>query len=79
MSAAGIAPGQTGMELSMKESYTEGAVGHGDLESCVCVRKSAGEALTEASMGGVLHRSNEVADHLCRPEGKCSSGGANWS
>jgi hypothetical protein len=42
----------------MKESYTEGPASHGGLESCAYVRKDAGEALTEAHMGGVLSREN---------------------
>jgi len=43
----------------MKESYTEGPASHGDPESCAYVRKSAGEALTGAHMGGVLSRENK--------------------
>ena len=47
---------ETGMELRMKESYVEGLATHGDPESCVRIRKGAGEALTGAHVGEVLSR-----------------------
>ena len=40
----------------MKESYTEGLATHGDPESCACVRKGMGEALTGVHAGRVLSR-----------------------
>ena len=47
---------ETGMEVRMKESYVEGLATHGDPESCVGIRKGAGEALTGAHVGEVLSR-----------------------
>ena len=40
----------------MKESYVEGLANHSGSESCVGVRKGAGEALTGESVGWVLSR-----------------------
>ena len=40
----------------MKESYAEGLASHGGPESCVRIRKDAGEALTGARAGRVLSR-----------------------
>ena len=40
----------------MKEPYIEGLANHDDPESCVCIRKDAGEALTGESVGEVLSR-----------------------
>jgi len=40
----------------MEESYIEGVANRDDLESCVVVRKGAGEAWTEARIGRVLSR-----------------------
>ena len=43
----------------MKEPYTEGVANHGDPESCVCVRKGAGEALTGARAGRAIEPRNQ--------------------
>ena len=40
----------------MKESYVEGLATHDGPESCVCVRKGVGEALTGVRAGRVLSR-----------------------
>src|SRR5689334_4407883 len=40
----------------MKESYAEGLASHGGPESCVRIRKGAGEALTGVRAGQVLSR-----------------------
>jgi len=40
----------------MKESYVEGLASHGGPESCVCIRKDAGEALIGVRVGRVLSR-----------------------
>ena len=40
----------------MKEPYSEGLAVHADPESCVGLRKGAGEALTGARAGRVLSR-----------------------
>jgi hypothetical protein len=40
----------------MKESYAEGLTSHGGPESCVCIRKDAGEALTGVLAGRPLSR-----------------------
>jgi hypothetical protein len=42
----------------MRTSYIEGLAIHGDLESCVGVRKGAGEALTEGYVGKVMEPRN---------------------
>jgi len=44
----------------MRTSCIEGVAIHGDLESCVGVRKGAGEALTEGDVG----RATEPRNHL---------------
>ncbi len=40
----------------MRELYIEGLATHDDPESCVCVRKDTGEALTGARAGWPLSR-----------------------
>jgi hypothetical protein len=47
------------MEEGMKEPYTEGLAIHGDPESCVVVRKDAGEALTRARAGRAIEPRNQ--------------------
>jgi len=42
----------------MKESYIEELASRDDPESCACVRKDTGEALTGAHTGRVLSREN---------------------
>ena len=44
----------------MKESYIEGPASHDGPESCVGVRKGAGEALTGEHTGGVLSRETRL-------------------
>ena len=53
---SGRAPIKIGRKERMKESYTEGLATRGDPESCACVRKGMGEALTGAHTGRVLSR-----------------------
>ena len=43
----------------MKEPYTEGVATHGDPESCVVIRKDAGEALTGARAGWAIEPRNQ--------------------
>ena len=73
----------------MKESYIEGLASHNAPESCVCIRKDAGEALTGVRIGRVLSRENactQSADVLVSSgrqhggarKGKCTSDSA-WS
>lgn len=47
------------MEKEMKELYGEGLATHADPESCVGLRKGAGEALTGAHAGGAI----ELREH----------------
>ena len=44
----------------MKELYIEGVATHGDPESCVGVRKGAGEALTGARAGRAIEPRNQA-------------------
>jgi hypothetical protein len=46
------------MEKEMKELYIEGLATHGDPESCVGVRKGAGEALTGVRAGWAIEPRN---------------------
>ncbi len=47
------------MEEGMKEPYTEGVATHGDPESCVVIRKGAGEALTGVRAGRAIEPRNQ--------------------
>ena len=49
----------------MKEPHKKGVAHHVDSESCVWVRKGAGEALTGVHTGEVL--SSEITTSVCRP------------
>ena len=52
---------ETGLELGMEETYTEGVAIHGGLGSCAGVREGAGEALTEGDVGGVIEPRNHLS------------------
>ena len=54
----------------MKESHGEGVAIHSDPESCVNVRKDAGEALTGAHAGWVLSREIDLTPGCRRPYGR---------
>ena len=49
----------------MKEPHKKGVAHHLGPESCICVRKEAGEALTGETTGQVL--SSEITTSVCRP------------
>ncbi len=53
----------------MQELHTEGVATHGDPESCVGVRKDAGEALTGAHAGRAIEPRNDKSG--CRHCRKC--------
>ena len=61
----------------MRVSYSKGVATHTDPESCVCTRKSAGEALTGARAGQVLSRESKInfggANGVEGPEGNMES------
>ena len=44
----------------MKVSYSKGVATHADPESCACIRKATGEALTGARAGQVLSRERKI-------------------
>jgi hypothetical protein len=48
------------MEKEMRELYIEGVATHGGPESCVVVRKGAGEALTGVRAGRAIEPRNQV-------------------
>ena len=49
----------------MREPHKKGVAHHFGSESCTCIRKDAGEALTGIHTGQVL--SSEITTSVCRP------------
>jgi hypothetical protein len=49
----------------MREPHKKGVAHHFGPESCACIRKEAGEALTGVPTGPVL--SSEIITSVCRP------------